>query len=140
MAYPDLAGPRELRKGFQAVAQWDPTFNNMHNTLQTWPPLPDRDRSRHASMPLSRQVCRNAAASCRHSFSSKSAARNQQVSSGSKRIHARDEIARAPFAGAEVPGDDVVGDRDELLMPALAAFDLGLGADTLHHSLAQAGE
>ena len=47
-------------------------------------PLPERDRSTAIRMPLVRGVSRNAATSCIHDFLSKSAARNQQVSSGSK--------------------------------------------------------
>jgi hypothetical protein len=51
--------------------------------IQTCPPLPDRERSRTAGIPLSRQVAMNARASRAHDDLSKSAARNQQLSSGS---------------------------------------------------------
>src|SRR6516165_9975017 len=50
--------------------------------IQIWPPLPERERSRAAGTANSRQVSRKARESYSHVFLSKSAARNQHVSSG----------------------------------------------------------
>ena len=49
--------------------------------IQTWPPLPDLDRSSAADTHISRQVSMNAIESSCQVFLSKSTARNQQVSS-----------------------------------------------------------
>ena len=51
--------------------------------IQTWPPLPERDRSRAAGTPFAWHVSIIADASAAQLALSKSAARNQQVSSGS---------------------------------------------------------
>jgi hypothetical protein len=48
---------------------------------QTWAPLPERDRSTAAGRPCARQVSAKTATSSVHDALSKSAARNQQVSS-----------------------------------------------------------
>ena len=50
---------------------------------------------------------------------------------GKQGINARDEIAGARVAAAQVPFDDLVRRRYERLMRTFAAFDLGLAADAL---------
>src|SRR6266571_3663110 len=51
--------------------------------IQAWAPLPERDRSMATGPPRARAVSRKAATSRIQDFLSKSAARNQHVSSGS---------------------------------------------------------
>src|ERR1035441_769908 len=52
--------------------------------IQTWPPFPERERSKTAGAFNSWQVSRKARESYSQVFLSKSAARNQQVSSGKR--------------------------------------------------------
>ena len=55
--------------------------NRSIKNIHTWPPFPDRERSKTAGTFISRQATRNEAASFCQVFLSKSTARSQQVSS-----------------------------------------------------------
>src|SRR5215831_2946951 len=76
--------------------------------IQIWPPFPERERSKTAGTFNSWHVSRKARESYSQAFLSKSAARNQHVSSGRERVHANGLLAQ------QVVLDDCVGQRDEL--------------------------
>src|SRR5674476_518644 len=57
--------------------------NARSKKIQMWPPFPERERSKAAGTFNSWQVSTKASESYSHVFLSKSAARNQHVSSGS---------------------------------------------------------
>ena len=81
-------------------------------------------------IPLARAVSRNAATSCFQDFLSKSAARNQHVSSGNIGINPGGKIDRITgrFPG-EMGSKNVVAERDKCLIGAFSAFDFRLAAD-----------
>src|ERR1017187_10987054 len=81
--------------------------NARSKKIQMWPPFPERERSKAAGTFNSLQVSRNASESYSHVFLSKSAARNQHVSSGSS---AYTPIVSLPRRWL----NDRVGQREEL--------------------------
>lgn len=97
--------------------------------IQTWPPLPDLDRSSAAGTPFARQVSSSALASCPAGFV-KIDCQKPDCMISQHQIDTRHETAASSITAAQMPDNDIIVNRNEFLMGAVAAFDLGFATNS----------